>query len=188
MEPRILRLPSTPESLKKLRAGDRVLISGSLYTARDAAHLRFKQALEAGRDLPFDISNQAIYYMGPSPAPPGKVIGACGPTTSSRMDKFTPILLKHGARVFLGKGERSQTVRSAMLRYGAVYLVTFGGMGALLSRCVKSARVVAYPELGTEAVQRLEVENFPAIVAYDTFGRDLFVQEIARYARFQASK
>lgn len=175
--------PIPEEIIKSLRAGDRVLISGVIYVARDAAHQRLVQALDEGKTLPFDIKGQTIYYMGPSPARPGQVIGACGPTTSSRMDMFTPRLLASGLKAMIGKGDRSSAVREAIKKYGAVYLVAVGGAGALISKSIKKMATVAYPELGAEAILRLEVENFPAIVAYDVWGGDLFEEGKTRYRR-----
>jgi fumarate hydratase subunit beta len=173
--------PFDERAIKRLRAGDFVSISGVIFTARDAAHKRLVEALKSG-NLPVDIKGQTIYYMGPSPAKPGRVIGSCGPTTSGRMDSFTPELLAFGIKAMMGKGERSSEVREAIKKYKAVYLVTYGGAGALLARSVKKAEVVAYPELGAEAIMRLEVEDFPAIVANDFSGGDLFEREIRKYA------
>lgn len=158
-----------------------MLLSGVIYVGRDAAHLRIVRSLEKGEELPFDLKGQTIYYMGPSPAPPGRAIGAAGPTTSSRMDKFTPALLAAGLKAMVGKGNRSQAVRDAIQQYNAVYFVTYGGAGALLGKCIKQAEVIAYPELGAEALRRLEVVDFPAIVAYDAHGGDLFSQEKTKY-------
>lgn len=168
---------------KKLCAGDSISLSGVIYTARDAAHKRMVEALRSGKPLPFDIAGQTLYYMGPTPARPGRIIGSCGPTTSSRMDAFTPVLLAAGLVAMIGKGERSAEVKEAIKKQRAVYFVTYGGAGALLSRTVRLAEVVAYPELGAEAVMRLEVEDFPVIVAGDMHGGDLFAQQIAKYRR-----
>jgi fumarate hydratase subunit beta len=175
--------PFEDSVIARLRAGDTLAISGSVYTARDAAHKRLAETLAAGLALPFSLKGQTIYYMGPSPAPPGRLIGACGPTTGSRMDPFTPAMLEAGVKAFLGKGERSEAVRQDLRRHRAVYLVTYGGAGALLARAVRLAEVVAYPELGAEAVLRLEVRDLPAVVADDIFGGDLFEQEIPKYRR-----
>jgi len=169
--------------IPQLKTGDTVLISGLVYTARDAAHKRLAEALAQGKDLPVSLMGQTVYYMGPSPAPPGRVIGACGPTSSSRMDSFTVPLLEAGVGALLGKGERSAAVKDALRKHGAVYLVTYGGAGALLARAVQKAEVMAYPELGAEAVMRLEVKDLPAIVANDTCGGDLFSEEIAKYRK-----
>lgn len=157
-----------------LAAGTRVLLSGVVYTARDAAHKRMMEALEEGLPLPFDIKGQVIYYAGPCPPAPGQVIGSLGPTTSGRMDPYTPLLLAHGLRGMIGKGQRSAEVTQAISRYGAVYFVTIGGCGALLAGTVKAAEVIAYPDLGPEAVYRLEIENFPAIVGTDASGNDIY--------------
>jgi fumarate hydratase subunit beta len=175
--------PFSPSAIADLRAGDSLLLYGVVYTARDAAHHLLCQAIKQGEQLSVDLKGQTIYYCGPSPAGPGRVMGACGPTTSRRMDKFTPALLDCGLKAMIGKGERSAETRKAIGCYRAVYLVTLGGAGALLSRCVKKAEVVAYPELGTEAIMRLEILDFPAVVAYDVNGGDLFKQEIAVYSR-----
>ena len=177
--------PIKPEIIEKLRAGDRVLISGVLFTARDAAHQRLVQAIAGGDKLPFNIEGQTLYYMGPSPARPGRVIGSAGPTTSGRMDLYTPPLLKAGLKAMIGKGSRSVEVKEAIKKHRAIYLVTFGGAGALLSKAIKKAEAIAYPELAAEAVMRLEVENFPAIVADDIYGGDLFTQNRAVYQKVQ---
>lgn len=181
-----LRSPFSVEAVASLRAGQEVLIAGVLYAARDAAHRRFVAALDAGQPLPFDIRGQTLYYVGPSPAPPGRAIGAAGPTTSGRMDTYTPRLLELGLRAMIGKGNRSQATREAMVRHGAVYLAAIGGAGALLAMAVKRAEVVAYPELGPEAVLRLEVEGFPAIVINDTHGGDWYEEGRARWRRGRA--
>jgi fumarate hydratase subunit beta len=169
--------------IEKLTAGTRVLISGVVYAARDAAHQRLIQALDKGERLPFDIKGQTLYYMGPSPARPGQVIGAAGPTTSRRMDIYTPRLIAAGLRVMMGKGSRSLEVREAIKQHKAVYFVTIGGAGALLSKTIKKVEVIAYEDLGAEAILRLNVENFPAIVANDVHGQDLFEQGKAKYVR-----
>ena len=160
--------------IDKLKAGTRVLISGVLYTARDAAHKRMVEALSRGEELPFNLRGQTLYYMGPSPARPGRVIGAAGPTTSDRMDSYTPPLLAAGLRAMIGKGSRSPEVIEAIRKHGAIYFVTIGGAGALLAKTIIKAEVIAYPELLAEAVMRLEVADFPAIVANDGHGGDLF--------------
>ena len=161
--------PIDAELIKKLRVGTRVLISGVIYTARDAAHLRLIQALEKGDKLPFDLKGQTLYYMGPSPARPGQVIGSAGPTTSSRMDSYTPRLLAAGIRAMIGKGNRSPEVKEAIKKYQSVYFTAVGGAAALLARSIKQAEVIAYEDLGTEAILQLTVDNFPAIVASDIF-------------------
>jgi len=167
----------------RLVVGTRVTISGVIYTARDAAHHRLIQALDRGEELPFDLKGQTLYYMGPSPARAGQVIGSAGPTTSSRMDKYTPKLLAAGIKATIGKGSRSTEVREAIKKYKAVYLVATGGAGALLARAIKEVEVIAYEELGAEAIRRLTVENFPAIVANDIYGEDLFEQGRAKYKK-----
>jgi len=175
--------PIKTEVLEKLTVGTRVLISGVVYTARDAAHQRLIQALDKRERLPFDLKGQTLYYMGPSPTKPGQVIGSAGPTTSSRMDIYTPRLIAAGVRAMIGKGSRSPKVREAIREYKAVYLVTIGGAGALLSKSIKQVEVIAYEDLGAEAILRLKVENFPAIVANDIYGEDLFEQEKAKYQK-----
>lgn len=175
--------PTPAEVVARLKAGTEVLISGVIYVARDAAHKRLVQALDKGEPLPFDLNGQTIYYMGPSPARPGQVIGSAGPTTSSRMDTYTPRLLAAGLRAMIGKGGRSVAVREAIQQYRAVYFVTTGGAAALLARSIKQTEVIAYEELGAEAILRLNVADFPAIVANDMYGGDLFEQGKARYRR-----
>ncbi len=160
--------------IEEIKSGDIVYISGKIYTARDAAHKRMIEGLEKGEELPFDVSDQVIYYMGPSPARPGKIIGSAGPTTSSRMDKYTPKLLDMGLLGMIGKGIRSNDVKEAVVRNKAIYCATIGGAGALLSKCITHSEVVAYEDLGTEAVRRLTVKEFPAIVILDTKGGDLY--------------
>jgi len=175
--------PVNAETLEKLTAGTSVLISGVVYTARDAAHQRLAQALDRRDRLPFDLEGQTLYYMGPSPARPGQVIGSAGPTTSSRMDTHTPRLLAAGIRAMIGKGSRSPEVKEAIRKYKAVYFATIGGAGALLAKSIKQVEVIAYEDLGAEAILRLNVENFPAIVANDIYGGDLFEQGKAKYQR-----
>jgi len=169
-----LRPPLDDSSTRALRAGQEVSITGVIYTARDMAHKRLCESIEAGQKLPFELDGAIIYYVGPSPARPGRVIGSAGPTTSSRMDAFTPRLLGCGVKATMGKGYRSEKVAEAMQKYGAVHLSAIGGAGALLSRCVTSSQIVAYEDLGTEAVHRLEVVDFPAIVAYDASGNSVY--------------
>jgi len=175
--------PIEAEIIEKLRVGTKVLISGVIYTARDAAHQRLVQALDRGDRLPFDLKGQTLYYTGPSPAKPGQVIGSAGPTTSSRMDIYTPRLIAAGIRAMIGKGSRSAAVKEAIKKYKAVYFATIGGAGALLHKSIKQAEVIAYEDLGTEAILRLNVENFPAIVANDIYGEDLFERGKAKYQR-----
>jgi len=173
--------PLSDSDVEGLRAGDRVLISGIIYTARDSAHKRLVELIEAGEQLPFSIKGQIIYYVGPSPAPPGRVIGAAGPTTSYRMDPYTPRLVELGLKAMLGKGKRSQEVIDAMVRHKAVYMAAIGGAGALMSIAIKEAEVIAYEDLGPEAIRRLKVEEFPAIVVNDIFGNDLYSQGKKKY-------
>jgi len=160
--------------MKKLKAGDSLFFSGTIYTARDQAHKRLAEAIKKGRKLPIDLKGKIIYYCGPAPAPKGKVIGSCGPTTSLRMDEFTPTLLKAGVKGMIGKGRRSRAVRDAIKKYKGVYFLTHAGCGALLSRYVTKARLIAYKDLGPEGIYRLEVENFPLVVCIDSEGRDLY--------------
>jgi fumarate hydratase subunit beta len=180
MEHRIT-LPLTREKAAAVGAGDRVLLSGTLYTARDAAHKAIAALAEAGKPLPFSLRDAVIYYAGPAPAAPGQVIGSAGPTSSYRMDAYTPLLLRLGLRGMIGKGLRSAQVVEAMREAGAVYFAATGGAGALLSLCVRAARVIAFPELGTEAVRRLEVEAFPVTAVIDSRGRDLYKLGRERY-------
>jgi len=175
--------PIDTETLERLTAGTRVLISGVIYTARDAAHQRLVQTLDKGDRLPFDLNGQTLYYMGPSPAKPGQIIGSAGPTTASRMDTYTPRLIAAGIRAMIGKGSRSPEVKEAIRKYKAVYFATIGGAGALLAKSIKQAEVIAYEDLGTESILQLNVENFPAIVANDVYGGDLFEQGKAQYQR-----
>ncbi len=164
------------EEIEELTIGDMVYISGEIYTARDAAHKRMYEALERGENLPFNIRGQIIYYMGPSPARPGNVIGSAGPTTASRMDKYTPRLLDLGLMGMIGKGKRIDEVKEAVVRNKAIYFAAIGGAGALLSKCITHSEVIAYEDLGTEAIRRLIVKNFPTIVVLDTKGGDLYVR------------
>ncbi|MBR5500358.1 MAG: Fe-S-containing hydro-lyase [Clostridia bacterium] len=171
---RKITLPLTDEDARSLRAGDYVYLSGVIYTARDAAHKRMYDALENGEALPIEMKNNVVYYLGPTPARPGHVIGSAGPTTSSRMDKYAPKLLDLGLKGMVGKGKRTQEVIDAVVRNGAVYFAAVGGAGALLSKCIKKADVVAYDDLGTEAIRRLEIENLPVIVVIDSEGTNLY--------------
>ena len=169
-----LTAPLSLEDSKKLRMGDRVYLSGTIYTGRDAAHKRFVEALDRGEDLPFPVEGSVMFFVGPSPAAPGQVIGACGPTSSYRMDAFSPRLLALGQRAMIGKGKRSPEVIQAMKDHGAVYLAAVGGAGALLAGCVKEAEVIAYEDLGAEAVRKLRVENMPLLVVIDSEGNNLY--------------
>jgi len=178
-----VRPPLSDSDVESLRAGDRVRITGVLYTARDAAHARLFPLIEEGKPLPFDVRGQIIYYTGPSPARPGTVVGSIGPTTGRRMDKFTPALLALGLKGTMGKGARSQAVKDAFRQHKGVYFGAIGGAGAVLSEFVKKLEVVAYEDLGTEAIRRLEVEGFPAIVINDCHGGDLYQEGMAHYAR-----
>ncbi len=175
--------PLEAEIIEELKVGDRVLISGMVYTARDAAHKRLVQAIKEGQELPLNLEGQTLYYMGPSPARPGQVIGSAGPTTGSRMDTYTPPLLAAGLRAMIGKGSRSSEVREAIKKHKAIYFVTIGGAGALLSKTIKQEKVIAYPELATEAIICLELDNFPAVVANDIHGDDLFIQGRESYKK-----
>lgn len=180
---RHIKAPIDKKTAKELRAGDYVYITGTIYTARDAAHKRMYEALERGESLPFDMQDNVIYYMGPSPAREGRPIGSAGPTTASRMDKYAPSLLDRGLTGMIGKGKRSEAVREAIVRNGAVYFAAVGGAGALLAGSIKASEVIAYDDLGTEAIRRLEVENFPVIVVIDSEGQNLYETAIREYNR-----
>ena len=171
---RYMQAPLDKEEVKALEAGDYVYITGTIYTARDAAHLRMSEALDRGEELPIDLNNNIIFYMGPTPAREGRVIGSAGPTTASRMDKYAPRLLDLGLTGMIGKGRRKPEVTDAIVRNAAVFFAAVGGAGALLSKCIKKAEVIAYDDLGTEAIRKLEVENFPVIVVIDSKGRNLY--------------
>ena len=173
MEKRIT-LPLTREAAREIKSGERLLLSGVIYTARDAAHKRLVELVEKGEKLPFDIENATIYYVGPTPAKPGSVIGSAGPTTSYRMDAYSPTLIREGETGMIGKGKRSPEVIEAMKQYGAVYFAAIGGAGALLSSCIKSAEIVAYEDLGAEAVRRLVVEDLPVVAVIDSNGNNLY--------------
>ncbi len=166
--------PLNDKTVKELKSGDYVYITGTIYTARDAAHKRMYEALERNEELPFDVRNNIIYYMGPSPAREGRPIGSAGPTTASRMDKYTPILLDKGLKGMIGKGKRRKEVKDAMIKNGAVYFAAVGGAGAILSKSIRESEVIAYDDLGTEAIRRLYVEDFPVIVVIDCNGNDLY--------------
>jgi fumarate hydratase subunit beta len=180
---KMITLPLSEEVLKDLRAGDDVLLNGTIYVGRDAAHKRMIEALDRGEKLPFDIKGQTIYFMGPTPPRPGKPIGAAGPTTSGRMDSYSPRLITEGLKGMVGKGMRSTAVKEAMKQHKAVYFGAVGGAGALASKSIKKAKVVAYEELGAEALRRLEVSNFPVTVVNDTYGGDLYEEGKANYRR-----
>ena len=169
-----LTTPVSEKEVRDLEAGDKIELSGVVYTARDAAHQRLVDALERGEELPFNLDGAALYYVGPAPAKPGEVIGSAGPTTSYRMDSFTSQLLAEGLKIMIGKGARNQEVISSMKEEGAVYLAATGGAAALISECIKEAEVIAYSDLGTEAVRRLKVENLPLICVIDTTGKNLY--------------
>ncbi len=176
-----LTTPLSEEDVLKLRAGDKVLITGEVYTARDAAHKRLIEMMERGEPLPFEPKGAVIYYVGPAPAKPGWAVGPCGPTTSYRMDPYTEAMLKAGVKAVVGKGNRSQEVRDALVRHKAVYLAATGGAAALIAKSVKEGEIVAFEDLGTEAVRRFRVEEFPATVVNDTAGADLYEEGRAEY-------
>lgn len=178
-----LHVPFDKEEAAELRAGDYVYLNGIIYTARDAAHKRMYDALQEGQELPFDLQHNVIYYMGPSPAREGRPIGSAGPTTASRMDKYAPSLLDLGLRGMIGKGKRSADVIDAIIRNQAVYFAAVGGAGALLSRSIISSEVIAYDDLGTEAIRRLEIQDFPVIVVIDSQGNNLYETAILQYAK-----
>ena len=180
---RTIQVPISKEDAKSLRAGDYVLLNGTIYTARDAAHKRMYEALAEGKELPLDWKGNVVYYMGPSPAREGRPIGSAGPTTASRMDKYAPKLLDLGLGAMIGKGKRSQAVIDAIVRNGSVYFAAIGGAGALLSQRIKKSEVVAYDDLGTEAIRKLEVEDFPVVVVIDSQGNNLYETAIKEYQK-----
>ena len=180
---RHITAPITKETAKTLHAGDYVYISGTVYTARDAAHKRMVEQKEQGMELPFIMKDQIVYYLGPTPNREGQVIGSAGPTTASRMDKYTPRLLDLGMGAMIGKGKRSQAVIDAIVRNGAVYFAAVGGAGAILSKCIKESEVIAYDDLGTEAIRKLTVENMPMIVVIDSEGNNLYETAVKEYQR-----
>ena len=180
-----LQTPLSDADLADLKAGDSVRISGVIYTARDAAHKNLVELIEAGKPLPLELKGQVIYYVGPTPAKPGGVIGSAGPTTSGRMDRYTPLMLEQGMKACIGKGLRSAEVKAALKKHKAVYLAAVGGAGALLSKRVLKSETVAYPELGAEAIRRLEVADFPATVINDIYGNDLYEKGMRAYDRSQ---
>ena len=178
---KIINMPLTEEVVNDLKAGDRVLLNGIIYTGRDAAHKRLVELIQKGEDLPMDIKNQTIYYVGPCPAKPGQVIGSAGPTTSGRMDAYAPLLMKHGLKGMIGKGLRSQQVVDSIIKNNAVYFAAIGGAGALLAEAIKEAEVITFPDLGAEAIYKLRVENFPVTVIIDNKGNDLYKLGKERY-------
>ena len=178
---RHINVPFDADIVKELKAGDYVYLTGTIYTARDAAHKRMYEALKNGEELPFDIEGNVIYYMGPSPAREGRPIGSAGPTTASRMDKYTPALLELGMRGMIGKGRRTEAVRESMMKNQAVYFAAVGGAGALLSKSILQAEVIAYEDLGTEAIRKLEIKDFPVIVVMDCEGNNLYDMAIEQY-------
>ncbi len=182
MEKRI-SAPLKKEELAKLKAGDYVYISGTIYSARDAAHKRLYETMLEEKDIPIDLKDNIIYYLGPTPAKEGQVIGSAGPTTSSRMDKYTPLLLEHGLNGMIGKGKRSKEVINSIVKNKAVYFAAVGGAGALLSKCIKSSEIIAYDDLGTEAIRKMKVEDFPVIVVIDSEGNNLYETAIEEFKR-----
>lgn len=179
---RYIQTPLTEEKTKELHAGDYVYLTGTIYTARDAAHKRMQEALDAGKELPIAMQDAIIYYMGPSPAREGRPIGSAGPTTASRMDKYTPQLLDMGLKGMIGKGKRTKEVLEAIVRNHAVYFAAVGGAGALLSKAITASEVVAYEDLGTEAIRKLEVKDFPVVVVADADGNNLYETAVLQYA------
>jgi fumarate hydratase subunit beta len=178
-----IETPLTEEVARKLEAGDKVSLTGIVYTAMDAAHKRLVDLLAEGKELPMPLEGHVVYYVGPAPTPPGKAIGSAGPTTSYRMDPYTPALIEHGLRGMIGKGERSGEVVDAMKKHGAVYFAATGGAAALISKRIKSAEVIAYEDLGAEAIRKLEVEDFPVIVAQDSKGGNIYSEGQKKYSR-----
>ena len=175
--------PIDDKTARELKSGDYVYITGTIYTARDAAHKRMYEALEKGEKLPFDVKDNVIYYMGPSPAREGRPIGSAGPTTATRMDKYAPALLDLGLKGMIGKGKRRQNVKDSMIKNGAVYFAAVGGAGAILSKCIRESEVIAYDDLGTEAIRKLYVEDFPVIVVIDSDGNDLYETSVLEYKK-----
>lgn len=180
-----INLPLEMDTILDLKSGDRVLLSGTVYTARDSAHQRMFEMIEAGGSLPFDIRNQVIYYVGPTPAKPGQVIGSAGPTTSSRMDKYTPKLIELGLKGMIGKGYRNEEVKTAIINKQAIYFAAVGGSAALISKSIKNVKIIAYEDLGTEAIRKMKIENFPAIVVHDVHGGDLYEDGVEQFRRGQ---
>ena len=182
-----LTLPITIEKAEKLRAGDTLELTGTMFVARDAAHKKIVESMDKSEPLPFEVKDSTIYYMGPSPARPGQVIGSAGPTTSGRMDAYSPKLLKAGQRGMIGKGTRNQAVKDAIIKYGGVYMAAIGGAGALISKAIKKAEIIAYPELGAEALLKIEVEGFPVVVVNDMQGGDLYMSAKEKYRTYKTS-
>lgn len=180
---RYIKVPISKEDAKSLKAGDYVYLNGTIYSARDAAHKRMQEAIDAGEKLPLEMDRNVIYYMGPSPAREGRPIGSAGPTTASRMDKYAPKLLDMGLGAMIGKGKRSQAVLDAIVRNGSVYFAAIGGAGAILSKCITSSEVIAYDDLGAEAIRKMEVENFPVIVVVDSEGNNVYETAVKEYCR-----
>ena len=178
-----IRAPLVEEEVSELKAGDYVYITGTIYSARDAAHQRMYDAMNKQEEIPMPLENQVIYYMGPSPAREGRPIGSAGPTTSSRMDKYAPLLMDHGLKGMIGKGKRSDSVKEAIMRNGCVYFAAVGGAGALLSKAIKSSKVIAYDDLGAEAIREMKVEKFPAIVVIDKEGHNLYEDVVKAYRK-----
>lgn len=179
-----LNLPLTSDSVSMLKAGDIVYLSGELYTARDAAHKRITESISENKPLCIDLNNATIYYVGPTPEKPGSPIGSCGPTTSSRMDAYSPLLLDLGVKVMIGKGKRNDSVKASIVKNKALYLAAIGGAGAYLSKCVTNSEIIAYEDLGSEAIRKLTVENFPTIVVIDSLGNDLYEIGRSEYLNF----
>ncbi|MBW2182244.1 MAG: Fe-S-containing hydro-lyase [Deltaproteobacteria bacterium] len=175
--------PLNEEVISKWRSGDKILISGIIYTGRDAAHKRLVELIDKGESLPFDVKGQIIYFVGPTPARPGRAVGSAGPTTSYRMDAYSPRLIERGLKGMIGKGSRSKEVIEAMMKHRCVYMTAVGGAGALISRCIKSSEIIAYDDLGPEAIRKMKVENFPVIVVNDTSGNDLYQEGIKKYRK-----
>jgi fumarate hydratase subunit beta len=175
--------PLNEEVISKWRSGDKILISGIIYTGRDAAHKRLVELIDKGESLPFDVKGQIIYFVGPTPARPGRAVGSAGPTTSYRMDAYSPRLIEKGLKGMIGKGSRSKEVIEAMMKHKCVYMTAVGGAGALISRCIKSSEIIAYDDLGPEAIREMEVENLPVIVVNDTSGNDLYQEGIKKYRK-----
>ncbi len=175
--------PLTDEVVMKLKSGDKVLITGIIYTGRDSAHKRLSDLIDKGEKLPVDLNGQIIYFVGPTPARPGMAVGSAGPTTSERMDAYSPKLIKMGLKGMIGKGGRSKQVIDAMIEHKALYMAATGGAGALISKCIKSSEVVAYEDLGPEAIRKMEVVDFPAIIINDAFGNDLYMEGVKKYSR-----